>query len=72
MDKHRFFAFLLQMCSLSIVLFLIKVIDIELFKVTTNFILSDVLFYMLKLYVNFKKIQKNEKTSEPVPVVPAD
>ena len=59
-NKFPFFMFLLQLANLSIILFIIDIIDIKIYGVTTNFIFVTLFFNLLKLYIQFKKFKHNE------------
>ena len=58
--KYPFVALMCQFISLSMILLVLEFIEITFFNVTTNFILTILLFNTLKLYVQFKKNRYNE------------
>lgn len=62
-QKHSLWVFLCQLATMSAVLFIVDIIFIKFYGVTTNFIVATILFGTLKLYVEFKKFQYNEKNN---------
>jgi len=54
LSHHQFLVFILQLVSISTILFIAEIIDITVFHITTNLIFATLMFGLLKLYVRFK------------------
>ena len=59
--KHMFFCFILEMTSLTTILFVVNLCDILYFHTTTNFFFTLFFLYILKIYADYKKTFYHEK-----------
>lgn len=59
--KHMFCCFILEMTSLTTILFVVNLCDILYFHTTTNFFFTLFFLYILKIYADYKKTFNHEK-----------